>query len=61
MSCKFCSRPEPMQVSGGGRYARAVVDPAGRCVRVTDGCAELRVRVKRCPMCGRKLTEEETR
>lgn len=54
--CRYCEAPlKEMQVSGGGRHAYARVDPIGGRVRVRDGEKTLAVRVKCCPMCGRRL------
>lgn len=59
--CKFCECPKrQMQIKGGGRYGSA--DVVGDRLIVsgdTSGGAAFRVslRIKRCPMCGRRLKE----
>ena len=57
--CKYCDGPMSIQVSGGGRYATA--DVIGRHLVVYDGGGRtLRIKIKRCPMCGKQL-EKGTR
>lgn len=55
--CKYCESPlKPIQVSNGGRYASAHVSPLDRHMTVYDGVERtLKIKIKNCPMCGRKL------
>ena len=57
--CSYCEKVKHMQVSGGGRYAYASIG-LGRGRRqyildVRDGERSLSLRIKHCPMCGRRL------
>lgn len=59
--CGYCEKVKHMQVSGGGRYAYASIG-LGRgkgqySLDVSDGENRLSVRIKYCPMCGRRLAE----
>lgn len=52
--CRYCDWPaRRMQVKGGGRYGRARV--VGGTLRVCAGDREVEIRIRRCPMCGRRL------
>ena len=57
--CGYCEKVKHMQVSGGGRYAYASIGLGrGRgqySLDVSDGEKSLSLRIKYCPMCGRKL------
>lgn len=56
--CKYCDGPKSIQVSGGGRYASADVRPSDTRLIVYDGVDRtLKIKIKYCPMCGKKLAE----
>lgn len=59
--CNYCEKVKHIQVSGGGRYAYASIGLGrgrGRgqySLDVRDGERSLSLRIKHCPMCGRRL------
>ena len=55
-TCRFCHAVEPMQVRGGGRYATAHIDAISGRLTISDGRGlSVSVKIRHCPMCGRKL------
>lgn len=57
--CNYCEKVKHIQVSGGGRHAYASIGLGrGRGqyrLDVSDGERSMSLRIKYCPMCGRKL------
>lgn len=58
--CNYCEKVKHMQVSGGGRHAYASIGfGSGKGhyrLEVRDGERSLSLRIKHCPMCGRRLS-----
>ena len=58
--CKYCSSPfRHLQVSGGGKYASAVIMPMTRRLEIDTGDKDVWLRINYCPMCGRKLVSDD--
>lgn len=58
--CNYCEKVKHMQVSGGGRYAYASIGFGSgkghyRLEVMDSEKRSLSLRIKYCPMCGRRL------